>query len=327
MNLRNILYLIVAIVLVACENEEKLVSEPPVNGVTFVFPEGDDAWDHDLKEIADKFGTKCIYKNLTYDDFFRTWTAGSAVGSTGEYIVSPLKDTRHIERYTRFFLDHIFAFLPAQCTEGVLPSYIYFAYDFCSVNLRPDIGLTYYGTSSTEMKWDGMGYWSFCFETEEHVDILERPWQNTLGGDAEIILQKRDIVLRNIFKLMVEAGTLVPPAAFEVGGGLDYVTPVVSGTANIGNENYYKRRGFPAQIINYKNYVKPTDLRGIQNTGRLLTFIDYINLALRFSKEQIYTDYADFPLVIQYYDLTVKHMKDVYGVDITKVAEMPEAFE
>lgn len=327
MKLKHIICLMVAIAFGACEKEEKLVSEPPVNGVTFEFPEGDDVWDHDLQEIADRFGTKCIYKNLTYNDFFRTWTAGSSIGGSGEYIVSPLKDPLHIERYTRFFKDHIFAFLPPQCTEGVLPSYIYFAYDFCSVNIRPDIGLIYHGTSSTEMKWDGMGYWSFCFETEEHVTVMNVPWQNTLGGSAQTILEKRDIVLRNIFKMMVEAGTLVPPAAFNEGGGLDYTTPVVAGAANIGNENYYKRRGFPAQTINYKLYKAPTDLSNIKNTGRLLTFIDYINLALRFPKEQVYQDYADFPLVIQYYDLTVKHMKEVYGVDITGAAEMPEAFE
>ena len=324
----NIKYLFLVFILwfvvAACDNEDTLYPTEPENGVTFNFPEGSDTWDQDLEEIAARFGTKCIYKNLEEADYFRTWTA-SASGATN-FIVSKLPDACLIKLYTQFFKDHIFRFLSPECTKGVLPNYIFFAYDFCSVSKRalsPGDTLVYHSYNSTKMKFDGMGFWSFCYETEEHLTIMGQPWKGSIAaGDVKFVQEERDILLRNIFRRMVDAGTIVPPVEFEAGGELDYVTPITYG--DVQNENYYMKRGFPKRLTNLKSYGNFGDLWSIANTGRIETFVDYLNLALRLPKIQVYADYADYPLIIKFYDLTVKYMREKYDMDIAAIAEMAE---
>lgn len=326
----NIKYLFLVLVLwlaaVSCDNEDTLYPTEPTKGVTFEFPEGSDAWDRDLEEIATRFGTKCIYKNLQESDYFRTWTA-AASGATN-FIVSKLPDDRLAKLYTQFFKEHIFRFLSPECTKGVLPNYIFFAYDFCSVNKRalsPGDTLIYHSTNNTKMKFDGMGFWSFCYETEEHLSIMGLPWKSTISvGDVKFVQEERDVQLRNIFRQMVDAGTIVPPVEFESGGELDYATPISYGAVNMQNENYFITRGFPKRLTNLKQYGKFVDLYSITNTGRIETFVDYLNLALRLPREQVYTEYANYPLVIRFYDLTVKYMKEKYGMDIAAIAETAE---
>lgn len=327
----NIKYLFLVLVLwlavVSCDNEDTLYPTEPTNGVTFEFPEGSDAWDQDLEEIATRFGTKCIYKNLKESDYFRTWTTGSSTAATN-FIVSKLPDSRLVKLYTQFFKEHIFRFLSPEYTKGVLPNYIFFAYDFCSVNKRalsPGDTLVYHSSGSTKMKFDGMGFWSFCYETEEHLTIMGLPWKNTISaGDVQFVQEERDILLRNIFRQMVDAGKIVPPVEFESGGELDYVTPISYGAANMQNENYFITRGFPKRLTNLKQYGKFGDLYSIAYTGRIGTFVDYLNLALRLPREQVYAEYANYPLVIKFYDLTVKYMKEKYGMDIPAIAETAE---
>lgn len=304
--------------LCACENEDALQPNPVGEGIAFAFPEGDQPWDRDLEEIAEQFGTKCIYKNLTLTDLTRTWLAPSV--STTVYIGGGLIDDRQARLYTQFFKEHVFRFLNPEVARGIFPNYIYFTYDFCSENIYPAI--VFY-TAQT-FKFDGMGFWSFCFETEEHTNAVGQSWQNHMFTTPTEIMQNRDVILRNIFKLLVDKGMIVPPAAFAVGGGLDYTTPVVYGATKVNDENYFKRRGFPERFTNLKNYGKPADLTSIKNTGPILTFIDYLNLAFRYAGDAIRENYKDFPLVIQYYELTVEYMKNTYGMDISLIAEMPE---
>ena len=324
MKLKNILLCAIIVVAAqACDNEAALQPNAPGEGIVFEFPEGDNDWDRDLQQIAGEFGTKCIYKNLTLTDLMRSWTA---TGSATEYLGQGLINDRQAKLYTQFFKDHVFHFLNPEIAKKVLPNYIYFAYDYCSVNFRADIGLVWHG--NPRARYDGMGFWAFCYETSEHVSIMDVPWQWTMFTEAIDVKKNREMVLKNIFNLMVNDGVIVPPAQFAVGGGLDYSTPIVYGAANINNENYYKRRGFPARLTNLVTWVaSPSDLYSISNTGPTLTFIDYLWLAFRFSAGEVREAYKDFPLVIQYYELTVKYVKEKYGMDISLIGEMPEGLE
>ena len=79
MKLRHII-LSAAVILgfAACNDEDALTPNPDTAGVTYEFPEGNNAWDQDLQEIANEFGVKCIYKNLTLEDLTRSWTASGS---------------------------------------------------------------------------------------------------------------------------------------------------------------------------------------------------------------------------------------------------------
>jgi len=308
-----------------CDNEEALQPNSVGNGIVFAFPEGDEAWDRDLVEIAEQFGTKCIYKNLTLTDLTRTWlpSTGTVVGYVGQGLVSD----RQARQYTQFFKEHVFRFLNSEVTQEIFPNYIFFAHDFCSVNYRilPE-GDTLVWNGTPTVKYDGMGYWAFSFESEEHLNIMGNPWQQHMFTTATEVMQNREVVLKNIFNQMVNKRVIVPPAAFAMGGGLDYATPIVYGAAKVDDENYFKRRGFPEQMRNLKQYVKkPTDLYSITNTGPIETFVDYLWLAFRYTGDVIRENYKDFPLVIRYYELTVEYMKENYGMDISLIAEVPES--
>ncbi|MFR7876399.1 MAG: hypothetical protein ACLU4J_08395 [Butyricimonas paravirosa] len=48
----------------SCHEDETLTPRPLEMELRYEFPEGNNAWDQDLVEIADKFKTYLIYKNL-----------------------------------------------------------------------------------------------------------------------------------------------------------------------------------------------------------------------------------------------------------------------
>ena len=311
----------------ACYEEDALQPNPAGGGITFTFPEGDNAWDHELEAIAGEFGTKCIYKNFTLSDLTRTWTASS---NSTVCIGGPLPDDRLAELYARFFSEHIFAHLDPATVQGTLPGYILFAYDFCSENYRTvseDSTLVWHGLPSDN--YEGLGFWSFCFVTGPHVNIIGTPWEYTVDDfvTARGVKEHKEMILKNILNRLVTKGVITVPLPFEEGGGLDYTTQITYGTANLDDENYYKRRGFPEQLRNLRTYVNPSDLYNIANAGPQLTFLDYIYLGLRYPREEIEANYADYPLVVQYYNIVVDHLLTNYGMDLPAMGRMPRALD
>ena len=318
----------------ACD-EEALQPNPASTGITFEFPEGDNAWDQDLQNIAQRFTTKCIYKNITVDDLTRSWTGNTGIGSnTNLYYGSGLINDEQARLYTQFFTEHVFAFLNPELANQVLPPYILFAHDYCSINYRTlmpsetvgDLvgGDTLEWNGRPLMKYDGLGFWAFSFSSEEHLSIMGQPWQQNMFKTADSVMMYRELILKNIFSKMVEENVIVPPAQFEEGGLFDYSTPITYGTTNLNDENYYKRRGFPEQLRNMQTLnASPGDLYSISSTDPAANFTDYLWLAFRYPSDAIRENYSDYPLVIQAYDIVVEYMQATYGMDISKIGERP----
>lgn len=318
--INNLFWVLLLCGISACQQEKELQPRSWESAVIHDFPQGNDSWDVELQQIAERFGTKCIYKDLTSKDLSRFWVA---LSGSGDYRGQGLTEDRQKKWYTRFFCDHIFKFLNPEHTKGVLPTYIYFAYDFYQNNLQTDDETGEVTEYQTEMKMNymGLGYWAFCYASEKHVNNRGREWQSVLFTKSRDVLQNREIVLKNIFKKLVENGNIVYPPQFAYGGGLDYKTPIVYN--NTSDNQYYKRRGFPEQLRNYTNYAYPGDLYEIESANPTNTFMDYLWLAFRYSREQLVQRYKDFPLVLQYYDITVEYMRSNYDMDITQIAEIP----
>lgn len=317
--INNLLWILLLCSISACQQEEELQPRSWESAVIHDFPQGNEVWDVELQQIAERFGTKCIYKDLTAKDLSRFWVAYSG----GDYEGQGLTEDRQKKWYARFFSQHVFRFLNPEYTKGVIPNYIYFAYDFYQKNKQTDDEtgeVTEYQTPVT-MNYLGLGYWAFCYASEKHVDNRGREWQSVLFTKGTEVLQNREIVLKNIFKKLVDKGNIVSPPQFDYGGGLDYKTEIVYN--NTSDKQYYKRRGFPEQLRNYTRYAYPGDMYNIDVANPTDTFMDYLWLAFRYSREQLLQRYKDFPLVIQYYDITVEYIKISYGMDITQIAEVP----
>lgn len=94
----------------------------------------------------------------------------------------------------------------------------------------------------------------------------------------------------------------------------------------LGTENdkdYYKKRGFPGQLGGrYDSFGK---LLYIKDTSPQKNFIDYMHLAIRYTRDSVAILYppGEYPKIIQYYDFTVDYLKKDYNWDIAKAAEMP----
>ena len=337
MKLKNIAIstLIACLGIWACD-EEALSPNPPSEGITFAFPEGSNAWDQELQAIAQRFNTKCIYKNITTENLTRSWVSNTGLGTAeATYHGTGLVSDEQARLYTQFFAEHVFAFLNPEVVNEVLPPYILFAHDYCSINHRQlmageVIGDLTEGDSlewcgSPRMQYNGLGFWAFSLSSEEHLDIWGTPWQQYMFKSADSVKMYRELILKNIFNTMVEEGVMVPPLQFEEGGLFDYTTPITWMANTVDDENYYKRRGFPEQLRNMSTpNSRPTDLYNVILTDPAQNFTDYLWLAFRYSADEIRENYADFPLVIQAYDIVVAHVRNTYGMDISKIGERPE---
>ena len=130
--------------------------------------------------------------------------------------------------------------------------------------------------------------------------------------------------MKNIFRKRVEEEVIAIPEEFESGHEFDYTTQIISRDvvpSHVDYPNYYKRRGFPEQLRNYKNYASSSNLYNITSTSPLENFCDYLWLAFRYTAEEIEQNYKDLPLVVKYYYFTVNYVKDNYGMDISRIAE------
>lgn len=328
MKLRDIILSAVAIFgLHACYDEGALEPNPSTNGITYEFPEGNDSWDQDLQEIADRFDVKCIYKNLTIDDLTRSWTAGAS--SIRGYYGSGLINDRQARLYTKFFKDNVFAFLNPDVVRSTLPAYFFFAHDYCSINTYTlSTGETWEYNGRPTVSYNGLGFWVFSYSSEVHNNAMPTmpTWQQFMFTGADSVKMMREMVLKNIFNLLIEDDIIDTPVAFEVGGelGFDYSTALVSSESD---ENYYKRRGFPDQFDNLSTWQTPRALNRIQDTDPTNNFFDYIKLGLRYSREEVLAEYADYPLIIRAYDHVVNYLNTNYGMDLALMGAAAEPLE
>ena len=303
-----VLCMLCLLFLTACEKEETIIPRTSNLPSRFEFPEGDDSWDHDLIDIYEKYVTMLIYKNLDSADFIRSWVAGG--GGTAGRIGKPL-DGELAAFYTDFVKRQVFAFLKPELVEGVLPNYIYLAQDLRLLSYNRYYALANY--------WDGMDFWAFCLNMDKEglsgksFDLPETPWDYKL---------RRGVILQNIISKIVQKGKITVPAEFKE--NFDYTTPIKYNNVDTNDLNYYVTRGFPGKFVetsylNFMNYMSVSDITPEKN------FISYMHLGMRYSRDSVLIKYPreKFPKIIQYYDFTMKYVKDNYGWDLTEMEKWP----
>ena len=321
MKYKNIFSLIFLLAtLVACDDEKKLYprSEDASSISRFEFPQGSNSWDSDLEEMANTFGTIPIYTAFDTLDLNQAWSGTYTIKYYGE----PLCDEYAIF-YTDFFKNHVFGFLKPELCKGVLPNYIYLVDDLRQVVAGA------IGYAPLLCFWDGLDYWAFSFRAKEenlayydYGSIIIRPYKPyDLPKTPWEYKMRRTVILQNILAKMVEKGKIAIPADFQTGGAFDYSKKF---SISVNAENYYMKLGYPGRMLAAAYDFTP--LQTNVTMDATTNFASYLKLGMRYTRDSVLIKYPEdkYPLIIRYYDFTVKYMKDKYDWDITRMAALKE---
>ena len=318
MKFKYIFNLLLLVTVVACNDEDKLYprSEDASSISRFEFPQGNSTWDQDVEEIANTFGTIPIYTAFDSLDLNQAWSGTYTIKYRGE----PLSDD-YAAFYSNFMKSQVFVFLKPELCKGVLPNYIYLVDD-----LRMTGGFSG-GFAPLACYWDGLDYWGFSFRAkEENLAYIEYPNGLIIKPYKPYDLPKtsweykarRTVILQNILAKMVNKGKIAIPSEFQSGGDFDYSQKY---STTVSAENYYMKLGYPGNMV-------PTAYNFTNPSGTIdakTNFANYLKLGLRYTRDSVLIKYPQekYPLIIRYYDSTVKYMQDKYSWDITQMAELP----
>lgn len=295
----------------SCWEEDEIIPGEQEMALRFEFPQGNNSWDEDLVAIQEEFGVCMIYKDLDSSDLSRSWTGTGNVAA--QYRGENLTDEQ-AEFYTNFFKNHVFAYLRPEITQRVLPPYWYMMYDFHAawdfgtMTIKTD--LTYYN--------EGLDFWVTCLEGEYNSFLGT---QTKRPETAAEYLQYRGWIFCAIFTKACANGNIVIPEEFHV--GFDYQTEVVNLSAYEDDENFYIRRGFPGQMLNGFNF---SPLSSIARTNRTDNFVQYLNLAMRYSREEYEALWpsSEYPFIYEKRQFVIDYMKNTYNIDLEAIQRGPQ---
>lgn len=316
----SILLVLSLLLVYSCYKEDKIIPTSSENSERFTFPQGNNDFDLAAKSVYDEFGVKIIYKDFRDVDFNLSWTV-AAFGKLGYDI--PENQQREA---VSFMVNHIFGKLKPQITAKVLPPYFYVA---DSIYQRSDILPVLESVLATTYNYAGLDFWSFTWNGIQ-------PWTKMLTtGTTTYSAQtyrprssfeyfyRSGVMVKEIYKKAVTIGNITVPDNFN--SGLDFTTAIKYAAGTENDVNYYKKRGFPGQMINTGNF-NITYLSAINRTGPTQNFIDYLHLCMRYSRDSIEVLYPidKYPVIHTKYPIVIKHMKDNYGIDLEEMAKKPQ---
>ena len=317
MKLKYLFSLVFLATLLACEDEKNLTprSSDAASLSRFEFPQGNNSWDRDLEEIANTLKTILVYTAFDSLDLNQRCSGTYTISRLGETL-----DDEYAAFYADFFKNHIFAFLEPNLLTRVLPNYIYLVDD-----LRQKGSWTY-GYTPLACLWDGLDYWAFSFRAkEENLAVIDygngfvykpyKPYDLPKGSWEYKV--RRTVILQNVETKIVEKGNVAIPVEFESGGDFDYSK---SFSSSMTADNYFKKLGYLGQMTPTSyNFSNPSGKMTVQTN-----FTNYLKLGLRYTRDSVLIVYPpeQYPLIIKYYDFTMKYLKDKYGWDLVKAAEL-----
>ena len=141
----------IIITLMACYSEDDLTPSGNYSVTKFTFPQGNNAWDMDIKDIHDKYNVYLIYKEVTFVDLNRQW---QSLG-TGDQFTGDSLTNEQVPVYVDFLKNHFFAFISPGIAQKALPVKIYMLHNFKKVTSDDGTGGT--GTGGTGTGGTGTG--------------------------------------------------------------------------------------------------------------------------------------------------------------------------
>lgn len=313
--------------LTACQDEDPITPSGNYSVLRFDFPQGNNDFDMDIKEIHDIYGVYLLYKDITLADINRRWTS---LGTGNLYNGDPVPD-ECMPFYVNFFKNHIFANITPEIAGNALPVKIYMFENYGIYNPEETgsgsgsgnltvAGTTTPNTTAVTTVTNGFDYWAVCFKR----DVIDQ-------NDKESLHVARCSFLYQMIKKNWEAGLIKEPESIR--DKLDFATPF---EYTEGSPNNRATRGFPNFI--YDNFLgsvnpyapaeDPSVNYAVSETKNPGTnkyyFLLYLRTAMFFSHDELMAKYSSAPKIIELYDELVEYMKNSYGIDLARICNGPE---
>lgn len=318
----------------ACSEEEEIVPSGNYSPIRGGFPQGTTKYDSLIYDIKQEYGVYLIYKDITEEDLNRDWVS---VG-TGDLYVAGYEDERDLGAwdlpqeqlpfYVDYFYNYIFPNISHDFAKSSFPVKIYMIH---SLRTEPrDFGEDSGenaggGTGSTDpyksIKLGNFDNWAISFKEE----IIN-------GEDTEYALkQQRCIFMLQAIYNAMDKGEITSPDEFWTGFDFSEDKTI---DQDPSKDNYKYKLGFiddiydhyattgrTDEVWNYKTYIIHTYNWAKGNKDNNL-FNAYIKNAMWLTPEEFEERYPKdlYPMLTEKYEITVKHIKEQYGIDLQGIA-------
>ena len=317
----------------SCNEEEEIIPTGDYSPIRGGFPQGTTAYDSLIYDIKQEYGVYLLYKDITEEDLNRDWVS---VG-TGDIYVGGYEEERndrswnlpqeHLPFYVDYFYNYIFPNISHDFAKSSFPVKIYMIHNLRTEprDFGDDSGENVGGTTVGPYKTIKLGNfdnWAISFKDE----IIN-------GSDTEYALkQLRCVFMIEAIKNAMSKGEITSPEEFWA--GFDFSTDKKMDHKDPSKENYKYKLGF-IDVPNdnfgtgqLKQLWRPMETvvscyyweKGKYDQYDL--FKAYIKNAMWLTPEEFEERYPKdlYPMLNEKYEITVKHMKEQYGIDLQGIA-------
>ena len=319
----------------SCHEDEEIIPTGDYSPIRGGFPQGTSEYDSLIYDIKQEFGVYLLYKDITEEDLNRDWVS---VG-TGDIYVGGYEEERndrswslpqeHLPFYVDYFYNYIFPNISHDFAKSSFPVKIYMIHnlrteprDFGEDSGENVGGGTESGDPYKSIKLGNFDNWAISFKEE----IIN-------GEDTEYALkQQRCIFMLQAIYNAMDKGEITSPDEFWT--GFDFSEDKKIEHNDESKENYkyklglvddiydhYATTGRATEVWNYKTYIIHFNYWEKNNKDNNL-FNAYIKNAMWLTPEEFEARYPKslYPMITEKYEITVKHMKELYGIDLQGIA-------
>lgn len=324
--------------LVSCSDDKENITPSgnysPIRGG---FPQGDSEYDSLINEIKNEYGVYLLYKDITEEDLNRDWVSAG----TSDIYVAGYENERddwswnlpeaHLPFYVDYFYSYIFPNISKEFAHSTFPVKIYMIHnlrteprDYGEGNVEGGGGTTLdpYKT----IKLGTFDNWAISFKD----DIIN-------GTDTEYALKQLHCVFMiEALKNAMNKGEITSPDEFWT--GFDFSKDKKMDHNDPSKDNYKYKLGFIDEPNDnfgtglQKQLWRP--LEGVVSCHywekgkheQYNLFNVYIKNAMWLTPEEFEARYPSgkYPMIKEKYDIVVKHMLDVYGINLVGIARGKE---
>ena len=317
----------------SCHEDEEIIPTGDYSPIRGGFPQGTSEYDSLIYDIKQEFGVYLLYKDITEEDLNRDWVS---VG-TGDIYVGGYEEERndrswnlpqeHLPFYVDYFYNYIFPNISREFAYTSFPVKIYMIHNLRTEprDFGEDSGENAGGTTLDPYKTIKLGNfdnWAISFKDE----IIN-------GEDTEYALkQLRCVFMIEAIKNAMSKGEITSPDEFWT--GFDFSTDKKMDHNDPSKDNYKYKLGF-IDVPNdnfgtgqLKQLWRPMETilscyyweKGKYEQYDL--FKAYIKNAMWLTPEEFEERYPKnlYPMLTEKYEITVKHMKEQYGIDLQGIA-------
>ena len=319
----------------SCNEDEEIIPTGDYSPIRGGFPQGTTMYDSLIYDIKQEYGVYLIYKDITEEDLNRDWVS---VG-TGDIYVGGYEEERndrswnlpqeHLPFYVDYFYNYIFPNISREFAYSSFPIKIYMIHNLRTEprDFGDDSGENVGGgTESADpykaIKLGNFDNWAISFKEE----II-----NSSDNEEALKKQRCIFMLQAIYNSMNKSEITSPD---EFWAGFDFSEDKKIEHNDKSKENYkyklglvddiydhYATTGRATEVWNYKTYIIHFNYWEKNNKDNNL-FNAYIKNAMWLTPEEFEERYPKslYPMLNEKYEITVKHMKEQYGIDLQGIA-------